>query len=202
MARHLTCSNGPAWIKILIHDLLSVSLIGVVALCGGLILNQFRENRLPLIYSPKAERMQRAVAKFDGLSAAVSESKLPRGDVKAASTPTEVRYLDLAEMRRIVDGKTNVILLDARPEVFNCMGHIPGAISLSRENFEKDYAKRRAWLESNKSQCIVIYCADSECEDSQMVADALVKLAYTCVFVFKGGWNDWTSAHLPEEKAQ
>ena len=199
MGRRSAQLNSPAWIKILIHDLFVASIIAASALCVGLVLNHFRDNRLPLVYTPRAERIQQAVVKFGGSSVV---SKLPGKDAESPLKAATVGYLELPDLREIAEGKVKAILLDARPEVFHRLSHIPGAVSLSRENFERDYAKRHVWLESNKSQYIVVYCSDSECEDSQMVADALVKLAYTHVFVFKGGWNDWTCAHLPEEKAQ
>jgi rhodanese-related sulfurtransferase len=181
--------------KIICRDLIGIGVIGLVAVCVGLFADQFREAPLSLVYSPKAVRLQEAVANLGGNTLFPSES------ASLASSGT-FRYLELASFREVVEMKTKGIILDARPGIFHQLGHVPGAISISREEFEADYAVHRSALEKDKSLLIAVYCSDSSCEDSQLVADALVKLGYTQVFVFKGGWSEWTGAGFPEEKAE
>ncbi len=193
----------PHFLKTIASDLSAVWIMATIAACFGFAINQFRDNPLPLVYSAKAERIQQAVAK---LSAETTTPKPPSPaadmDVTLPSAIPKVHQLDLQSFRDIVEGKTKGVVLDARPEIFHRLGHVPGAISLPREEFKESYSKQRALLEKDKSQPIAIYCSSSSCEDSQMVADALVKLAYAHIYIYKGGWSDWTSAHLPEEKAQ
>jgi len=186
-----------AWIKLVVHDLFIVSIIGIVALCGGLAINQFRKSPLPLVYSSRAERMQNAVEKLNGTG---TDSRMLGSGQRPPVTAT-IGNLDIKELCQIIESKVKVVLLDARPEIFHRLGHIPGAISLPREEFDKAYSKNRVWLEGDKSQIIVVYCSDSDCEDSQMVADGLAKLGYAHVSVFRGGWSEWTEAHQPEETA-
>jgi 3-mercaptopyruvate sulfurtransferase SseA len=193
----------PHFLKTIASDLSSVWIIATVGACFGFTINQFRDNPLPLVYSPKAERIQQAVAKLTTETTAPNKpSSAANLDVTSPSDVPKVHQIDLQAFRDIVEGKTKGIVLDARPEIFHRLGHVPGAISLPREEFQESYSKQRALLDRNKSQPIAIYCSSASCEDSQMVADALVKLAYTRVFVFKGGWSEWTDAHLTEEKAQ
>lgn len=181
-------------------DLFIVWIMATIGVCFGLAINQFRDTPLPLAYSPKTERMQEAVTKISR-EIAIPKFEGAANDAFKADAAA-VRYVDLSTFREIVEKKARGIILDARPEIFHRLGHVPGAISLPREEFETSYNKQRFLLEKDKSQPIAVYCSSSSCEDSQMVADALIELAYTHVFVFKGGWNDWTGAHLPEEKAQ
>jgi rhodanese-related sulfurtransferase len=166
-----------------------LSVVAALALLGvgvGLTVNAWRAQPLPMRYLPKAERLQQAVQPY-----------LPQpGTLPAAS---KVIPVDLKTFREMVEGKAARVL-DARPEVFYQLGHVPGAISLPREDFEARYGVLRAELERDKARAIVVYCSDPECEDSPMVAEALLKLAYPGVFVFRGGWSAWTEAHLPEEK--
>ncbi len=194
--------TSSSWRQIIAQDLFTVWIIAVIAACVGFAINQLRDTPLSLVYTPKAERLQQTVNKIASDSRIVpgTESAAPDGNLP--SVAAEVRQLDLPAFRDIVESKTKGIVLDARPEIFHRLGHVPGAISLSREEFEADYAKHRSLLEKDKSQLIAVYCSSSSCEDSQMVADALVKLSFTRVFVFKGGWSDWSAAGLPEEKAQ
>jgi rhodanese-related sulfurtransferase len=190
-------------LKAVAGDLSAVWIMATVGVCCGFAINQLRDNPLSLVYAGKVERIGQAVAKLS------LETTLPAQPDSIASadrsTPPNtftVGYLDLPAFRNIVGKKTGGVILDARPEIFHRLGHVPGAISLPREEFESSYNKQRSFLEKDKSQPITVYCSSSSCEDSLMVAEALKKLAYTHVYVFKGGWNDWTSAHLPEEKAQ
>jgi rhodanese-related sulfurtransferase len=173
-------------IPILARDGLVLAALAIVGICCGLALNAWRAQPLPMHYLPKAERLAQAV-----------EPYLPR---KGAS-PAAVVPIDLKMFRKMVEGK-EARVLDARPEVFYQEGHVPGAISLPREDFEARYGALRAELERDRTRRIVVYCSDSDCDDSRMVAEALIRLAYPSVFVFKGGWSDWTQAHLPEEKVE
>jgi rhodanese-related sulfurtransferase len=193
----------PWFLRIIARDLSSVWIMATVGACCGFALNQFRDNPLPLVYSAKSERIQQAVAKIS-LEATTPAKPELAGDAEGSASPDvpTVRYLDLPAFREIVEKRMRGIVLDARPEIFHRLGHVPGAISLPREEFESSYSKQRFLLEKDKSQPIAVYCSSLSCEDSQMVADALKKLAYTHVYVFKGGWSDWIGAHLPEEKAQ
>jgi rhodanese-related sulfurtransferase len=84
--------------------------------------------------------------------------------------------------------------------LFYQFGHVPGALSLPRADFESAYAALRARLEKNRRRPIVVYCSDRSCEDSSAVRTALAKLGYTDVAVFHGGWAAWSAAHRPEAK--
>ena len=103
------------------------------------------------------------------------------------------RAISLPEFRDFVEHKKGVVL-DVRPEIFHRLGHVPGALSLPREDFEKSYTRLRRQLEADKSQPIVLYCPGGSCEDSELVRNALVNLGYTRVGVFRGGWTAWTRA--------
>lgn len=174
--------------KMLQSDALSVWVIATTALCVGLLLNQFRDKPLPLVYQSKEQRMMADVEKI-----ALKPQSAPSSQVS--------EYMGLEEFRAVVDAKEGVIL-DARPEIFHRLGHVPGALSLPREDFEAGYARHRERLEVDKSVLILIYCSGSSCEDSDLVRKALHRLGFNRVSVFKGGWSAWTSAGLPEERTQ
>lgn len=174
--------------QILQADLLTVWLLATTSLCAGLLLNQFRDKPLPLVYQSKEERVM----------AAVEQIAFAPETARTADVP---EYMGLEEFRGLVESKEAVVL-DARPEIFHRLGHVPGALSLPREDFEASFALHRSRLESDKGALIVIYCSGSACEDSDLVRKALHRLGFTRVSVFKGGWAAWTSAGLPEERTQ
>ena len=118
---------------------------------------------------------------------------------QATKTSDVPEYMGLEEFRVLVESK-GALILDARPEIFHRLGHVPGALSLPREDFEASFALHRNHLEADKGALVVIYCSGSSCEDSGLVRKALHRLGFTQISVFKGGWSAWTSAGLPEER--
>ena len=166
------------------QEMIGLWLLLTGCLMGGLIFNEMRPTPLPLVYSSPQSRLDRSV---EQLNSAVNSPVALDGDVA-----TE-------EMRKISANRA-ALILDARPEVFYRLGHIPSALSLSRDDFQKQYQALLGALQSHRGDPLVVYCSGSDCHDSQIVADALEKLGFAHVRLFRGGWSDWESANLPEEK--
>ena len=180
--------------KVLFGDISTLWIMVTAGICVGFTLNQFRDTPLPLVYSSKAERIQQAAERI-----AKGSSEETKSGVDSATTqldPSRFHPIDLDAFREM---QSHVLVLDARPEIFHRIGHIPKALSLPREDFEASYIHHRAVLEKDKSQMILIYCAGGHCEDGKMVVDGLLKLGYTNVYLFKSGWHAWTQAKLPQE---
>lgn len=175
------------WRRIIIRDLFLFWILATAALCLALLVNQLREQPLTLTYQSKEARMQESVSR---IGAVISTSS-----AKKQALPAN---LSLEEFRSYVE-KKDAVILDARPEIFHRLGHVPGALSLARDDFEKSYAKLKDRLERDKSQTLVLYCSSSSCEDSHLVQTALLRLGYSNVAIFTGGWAAWTQAKLPEE---
>jgi rhodanese-related sulfurtransferase len=182
-----------------LRDALRFAVLAVVALSAGLVENKFHADALPLIYTSKADRIERSVAE---ISAAVQKN-VP--EVYSATSPMQTQAtailseIDLPEFQRRL-ALPGAVVVDARPEIFHRFGHIPGALPLPRDEFEVYYPKHQARLEAYKDKEILVYCQGSSCEDSHLVASALTKLGYTRLAVFTGGWNAWTQQGLPQEK--
>ena len=181
------------WRQTICTDLFRLGVLGTVCMCLALVINQLREPPLPMIYVSKQWRLEQAIAQVADPDAKSTET------ISTVATKAAFRVISLKEFRELVQSKT-ALVLDARPEIFHQFGHVPGAISLSREDFEQNYAKQRLVLESRRDQSIAVYCSGEGCVDSQMVGEALVKLGYHHVAVFKGGWDEWKQAGLPEER--
>jgi len=124
------------------------------------------------------------------------------GSAQAMNLGTELpARVSLNEFRAFVVSQRGWVF-DARPEVFYEMGHVPSALSLPREDFEKAYTSLRAKLETDKQRPIAVYCSDEDCEDSEMVGEALRNLGYERATVLKAGRSQWDLAGLPEVKPQ
>ena len=172
------------WKKLILKDAMGVWMLLTGCLAAGIILNEMRAQPLPLVYSSPAARLDQAVERL-------GEGKpLPlqnEGDVS------------LEEMQKIIAGRA-ALILDARPEVFYRVGHIPSALSLPRDDFENGYRVMAPVLEPHRDQVLVVYCSGSDCRDSQLVGEALRRLGYAHVRLFRGGWGEWEGENLPEEK--
>ena len=115
-----------------------------------------------------------------------------------------IKPITLEEVRKHV-GKAGGFIIDARPIGFYAMGHIPGALSLPRNEMDSDPAnwQTRAdhFLQMQHDERVVVYCSGVECTDSDAVALRLIANGWKNVLVFKGGWAAWKDNQLPMEKS-
>ena len=172
------------WKKLILKDAMGVWMLLTGSLAAGIILNEMRAKPLPLDYSSPEARLDRAVEKLGEGKPLVVRGE---GDVS------------LEEMQTFSAGRA-ALILDARPEVFYRVGHIPSALSLPRDDFENGYRLLASVLEPRRRDVLVVYCSGSDCHDSQMVSDALRRLGFAHVRLFRGGWGEWEGENLPEEK--
>ena len=84
--------------------------------------------------------------------------------------------------------KPHPLIIDAREERDFLLGHIEGAIHLSRKTLESEVPEIAPELDTP----IVIYCAvGTSCAS---VVEALRRLGYQKVFSLKGGLQSWLEA--------
>jgi rhodanese-related sulfurtransferase len=86
------------------------------------------------------------------------------------------------------------LFLDARPEPFYRMEHIPGALSLPEEDFQAAFSRLEPRLRSSLD--VIVYCAGFGCEASHIVARKLKERQIPAV-VLNEGWPAWQEAHYP-----
>ena len=89
----------------------------------------------------------------------------------------------------------DILFVDARDEGYYDAGHIQGALknAFLMElifNIEK---------RQNKNDALVVYCGDPGCGDSEVLAYNLQDSGFTKIYVFKGGWLEWSKAGYPSE---
>jgi len=97
------------------------------------------------------------------------------------------------EVKKLIDKKENMVLIDARtPEEYK-EAHITGAINIPEKGF--DEASKQ--LPSDKNTLLVFYCNGVKCGKSKRVALKVEPLGYTTILIYKEGIPVWEERNLP-----
>lgn len=165
-----------------LRDGLGAAAVVPVAAAVGFGVNLLRPEPLAWHYLPPSKRIERAAQRLVPvpLPSVAENRNLP---------------VTLDELRSLV-AEPDVVVLDARPEIFWRLGHIPGALSLPREEFESRAAEIKARLDAPQNVRIIVYCSGAHCEDAKMVVGGLRRMGYANVRYFQGGWAEWEHAGL------
>jgi rhodanese-related sulfurtransferase len=110
--------------------------------------------------------------------------------------PIEVK---LANVKRFFDaGPAAAVIVDARDVAEYVAGHIPGALSVPRD----DAVARPALLDPLKQlgRPIITYCSGGDCEESKDLAKDMIAAGIRKVLVFTDGYPAWQAAGYPVEK--
>ena len=92
-----------------------------------------------------------------------------------------------------------ITFIDARDTSDFIAGHIKNSINIPFDDFD-NYKPRLDQL--SKENPLVVYCAGTECDLSILLGNLLFnEMGYKKVYVFFGGWLDWTKAKYPVEKS-
>jgi rhodanese-related sulfurtransferase len=131
----------------------------LVAIAAGLslLINQLRSDPLGLTYATPMQQMSAA----------------PRGPGIAPDAPP-VTVVSIEQVIQAVQSRSHLVI-DARPDLFWEIGHIPGAISLPRKQFDEYYPKAELLLRETiaAGRPLLLYCADLHCPDAGVLAKML-----------------------------
>lgn len=109
----------------------------------------------------------------------------------------EIPRITIQELKKMVDSKADIVILDVRPKTDYAKGHIKGAISLPWEH-EIDEV-RVSNLPRNKTVIIYCDCGPGE-SDSTSVALQLMNFGFIDVRVLKDpSIRGWKAAGYPME---
>ncbi|NLF32474.1 MAG: rhodanese-like domain-containing protein [Planctomycetes bacterium] len=98
------------------------------------------------------------------------------------------------ELKRRLDHREDVVLVEVlAPEYFDEY-HLPGAINVPMdESFEENIQDAIP----QKDRPVVVYCYSAECSASSEAAARMADLGYTDVFHYAAGKTDWHRAGYP-----
>lgn len=127
-------------------------------------------------------------------SKVVKEDKPVEKKTPAPPTTGKVTSIPLGDLYQLVQ-KNAALIYDVRPKFFYSLGHVPGAISFPKGDFDRDIAKHEANIRSANANNtpVVVYCTDLACPDAMIVCTKLVARGHT-VALLQGGYEAWKVA--------
>jgi rhodanese-related sulfurtransferase len=148
----------------------------------GLAVNSVRPEHLPLVYQAPAAGFQR----------------LESGQLWNPG----ITVIDVSTAKMLVEQRA-ALVLDARPDLFFEVGHLPGAWNLSKKNFATDYGKCLPKITEAEAAGVplLLYCAHEHCEDAAKVAGELEKKGHQIILIYEGGFDEWERLGLKIEKS-
>ena len=109
---------------------------------------------------------------------------------KDVSNPT-IRTIDIEIAKTLFEN--NTLFVDARAEEYFENGHIPNAICNDDINLLIEEIDSRIQVDEG----FIVYCSDDDCGSSEELAYKLQEQGFMSIYVFKGGWKQWTNNNLP-----
>ncbi len=105
-----------------------------------------------------------------------------------------IREVSVGDVRKMLDAKESVILLDVRDKHEFDEGHIPGAVNISRGSLEFKVGLQIA----DKNARIIVYCGTDR--RSPLATRTLNDLGYMNAVNMVGGLTAWKEAGYPVGK--
>ncbi|MEW5979534.1 MAG: rhodanese-like domain-containing protein [Acidobacteriota bacterium] len=130
------------------------------------------------------------------ISQALRGELVLRPDSQTTGSSSSIPHLTLSAAKERFDSQS-AVFVDARPRLFYRLGHIPGALSFPREEYEAE--RNLTPLLQYRSRRLVIYCSGVDCPDSALLAGYLRKEGFERLEIFEGGWPEWQKAGFPVE---
>ena len=114
-------------------------------------------------------------------------------DIENSSLQPQIREISIDVAERLFSD--SVLFIDARAEEYYLEGHIPN--SICNDDFDSLILQVEDMIKY--SDGFVVYCSDDDCGSSEDLAYELQERGFMNIFVFKGGWKEWTDAKMTIE---
>lgn len=106
-----------------------------------------------------------------------------------------MKTIDRNQLKQKLESNGVALVEVLAPEAYREF-HLPNAINVPiGERFEEDIQQ----AVPEKTQSVVVYCMDEQCNASSKAAKKMEELGYTNVVDYEGGKVDWKEAGLPVE---
>jgi rhodanese-related sulfurtransferase len=110
-----------------------------------------------------------------------------------------VNEIDAETLKYLLESE-EVLLFDARAVEEYREGCLPTAVSFPAYEFDRVYPRVEGLFVTGKT--IITYCSSVTCTDSPLLAKKLSGKGHENVFVYRGGFKEWSELNYPVEKPQ
>ena len=113
--------------------------------------------------------------------------------IENSSLQPQIREISIDVAERLFSD--SVLFIDARAEEYYNEGHIPN--SICNDDFDSLVYQIEDIITYKNG--FVVYCSDDDCGSSEDLAYQLQDQGFINIYLFKGGWKQWTKNNLPME---
>lgn len=106
-----------------------------------------------------------------------------------------IQSISAEQIKNNIDHHIPMTIIEALPAQYFDAGHIPGAINIPLDEI-KDKAPA---ILADKEALIVVYCANTECQNSKQAAQVLQQMGYSNTKEYIEGKQHWTEMQYPIE---
>ncbi len=110
--------------------------------------------------------------------------------------PQGVKIITFEQFQRLFEEK-QALIIDAREPDEYKVGHVPGAINIPYLSVDDHFPELAA---IPRDRLIVIYCNNLMCPLGGWLADFMVQMDFTRLFLFEEGWDYWEREDMPVER--
>ena len=111
--------------------------------------------------------------------------------IENSSLQPQIREISIDVAERLFSD--SVLFIDARAEEYYHEGHIPN--SICNDDFDSLVYQIEDIITYKNG--FVVYCSDDDCGSSEDLAYLLQEQGFMNIYLFKGGWKQWTENDLP-----
>lgn len=105
-----------------------------------------------------------------------------------------MQEIDRNTAQRMLQSEQKVHLVEVLNESEFEEAHLPGAINVPLGD---DFDRAVQVAVPNKSDPVIVYCKNTECQASPKAARRMDELGYSRVYDYAAGKQDWRKAGLP-----
>ena len=102
------------------------------------------------------------------------------------------------DLKAWLDAGKTIVILDARSKDDDDGKRLPGAKLVPYDGLQKEIDTAIP----SKETLVVVYCSNSHCPASKLLADRLLELGYKKVYKYPEGIADWTARGYPVQEAK
>ena len=124
-------------------------------------------------------------------------SAVPIGILSPTASAQEIQRIKPEELKKLIDSKVDIVVVDNQPKAAYDIEHIPGAINFPWAT------QIKGPVNLPRDKVLILYCACDHEEDSTHVAKQLVtNFGYKNIKLLDGGWLRWMELGYPVAKSK